>query len=154
MSQFQMQLSAAPHRYSKKQVEFNVDTGSDQLKNSHFIESGLLVQWHDSRLGCERSRVRLPDRPLLFLLLRFHFHNVTRTEKKSNQKKKQNIHQFKQIVKHTSNMGIFFLLNFAGLWILQDGIPASLITKRLPRFLHEKSANNNYTTRVGMVKQN
>ena len=26
---------------------------------------GLLVQWYDSRFGCERSRVRLPDRPFL-----------------------------------------------------------------------------------------
>ena len=28
-----------------------------------YLRSGLLVQWHDSRSGCERSRVRLPDRP-------------------------------------------------------------------------------------------
>ena len=27
--------------------------------------TGLLVQWRDSRFGCERSRVRLLDRPLL-----------------------------------------------------------------------------------------
>ena len=36
----------------------------------HFIiVSGLLIQWHDSRFGCERSRVRIPDRPLLPMIV-------------------------------------------------------------------------------------
>ena len=36
----------------------------------HFIfVSRLLIQWHDSRFGCERSRVRIPDRPLLPMIV-------------------------------------------------------------------------------------
>ena len=36
--------------------------------NLKLCKHGLLVQWHDSRLGCERSRVRLPDKPKVFAL--------------------------------------------------------------------------------------
>ena len=37
--------------------------------NVHPSWYGLLVQWHDSRFGCERSWVRLPDRPKLLSFL-------------------------------------------------------------------------------------
>ena len=30
----------------------------------HGLRSGCLVYWHDSRLGCERSRVQFPEQPM------------------------------------------------------------------------------------------
>ena len=129
MSQFQTHFSGTPYRYSKEKLIFNVDTGSDNLKSSHFIKNGLLVQWHDSRLGCERSRVRLPDRPLFMPFWEFQFYNITKTEK-SNQKKEQTIHQASSQT-HQQYKNIFNLIMKDFGSCIQNGTPASLITKRL-----------------------
>ena len=44
-------------------VNFDRKSKINQIRIYGSDKGGLLVWWHDSRLGCERSRVRLPDKP-------------------------------------------------------------------------------------------
>ena len=51
----------------------------EKWEQSMSVYIGLLVYWHDSRFGCESSRVQFPDKPFecpLFLLLTLHPHQV------------------------------------------------------------------------------